>query len=176
MKKIRLVLCVLTMVFSINIQAQQSINNQKSKVEFKIKGGGLFTVKGTFSGMKGDFKFDPTQLNTSKFDICIEAASIDTDNNKRDTHLKSPDFFEVETYPSICFNSKSVSKTKDGFETTGDLTIHGVTKTVTIPFGFKNNTFEGSFAVNRFDYKIGEDIGTFKVGEEAEVTIICHVN
>ena len=56
------------------------------------------------------------------------------------------------------------------------MTIHGVTKTVTIPFTFKNNTFEGELEINRFDYKIGEDYGTFRVGETAEVTIICKVN
>lgn len=154
----------------------QTINYDKSEVKFKITGGGIFTVKGTFTGMKGEFNFNESDIANSSFDICIDASTLNTKNKKRDDHLHSADFFEVEKYTTICFKSNSVSKTNDGYKTTGNLTIHGVTKTVDIPFTFSNSTFEGELEINRFDYKIGEDYGTMRVGETADVTIICKVN
>ncbi|WP_417197342.1 YceI family protein [Bizionia sp.] len=168
------VLILLVCVASMQAQAQTIITN-KSEVNFKITGGGIFNVKGTFTGMKGDFNFDKSNLNNANFDICVDAKSIDTDNNKRDTHLRSADFFEVDTYPTICYKSTSVIKTDSGYATTGALTIHGVTKQVTIPFTFINNTFQGALEINRFDYNIGEDFGTFRVGTTASVQITCQV-
>lgn len=154
----------------------QNIDTDKSEVKFKISGGGIFTVKGNFIGMKGDFNFNESDVSNSSFDICIDSKTLNTKNEKRDDHLHSADFFDVDKYPTICYQSTSVSKTSDGYKTAGELTIHGVTKTVEIPFTFKNNTFEGDIEINRFDYKIGEDYGTMRVGETADVTIICKLN
>src|SRR5690606_41757519 len=91
------------------------------------------------------------------------------------TLFRSDNFFAVETYATICFKSVSVSKTNNGYSTTGELSIHGVTKTVTIPFTFKNNTFIGTIEIPRLEYKIGEDYGSFRVGKTASVTITCVV-
>ena len=154
----------------------QTIDTKKSNVAFKITGGGFFSVKGTFTGMAGDFNFNGADLDNSNFDICIKTSTLDTDNNKRDTHLKSEDFFSVEQYPEICFKSQSIDPKNNAYVTTGELTMHGITKTVSIPFTFKNNTFVGEIEINRFDYNIGEDYGTFRVGETATVTITCKVN
>lgn len=154
----------------------QSINTDKSKVKFHITGGGLFKVKGTFTGMQGDFNLSTETLDTSSFDICIDASTINTKNKKRDKHLKNEDFFNIETYPNICFKSTSVNKTDTGYITKGELTLHGVTKTIEIPFEYKNNTFTGNLVVNRFDYDLGKDFGTFRVGKEAKITIICVVD
>ncbi|MFC5196490.1 YceI family protein [Bizionia hallyeonensis] len=153
----------------------QTINTNASVVEFKISAGAIFNVDGTFTGMQGNFNFDESDINNANFDICIDAKTINTDNNKRDTHLRSADFFEVDTYPTICYKSTSVIKTDSGYATTGALTIHGVTKQVTIPFTFINNTFKGALEINRFDYNIGEDFGTFRVGTTASVQITCRV-
>lgn len=172
LKSIFLVCLLLSTTYA--VQAQ-NIDSDKSVVDFKISGGGIFTVKGTFTGMQGVFKFNESDVSNSNFDICIESKTLNTKNEKRDTHLHSADFFEVEKYPTICYKSSSVSKTSDGYQTTGEMTIHGVTKTVTIPFTFKNNTFIGELEINRFDYKIGEDFGTIRVGETAKVTITCKV-
>jgi len=172
-KNTLLILCICLTSFQVN---SQTINTNKSEVKFKITGGGIFTVKGNFTGMKGDFNFSESDVSNSSFNICIDSKTLNTKNEKRDTHLHSADFFDVEKHPTICYTSTSVSKTSDGYKTTGDLTIHGVTKTVEIPFTFKNNKFEGTLEINRFEYKIGEDYGTFRVGETADVTIICKVN
>ena len=110
------------------------------------------------------------------FNICIDVATINTKNKKRDAHLLDPDFFDVDTYPTVCFVSTSVTKNDTGYSTTGNMTIHGVTKEVTIPFTFTNNTFTGDIVINRFDYDLGKDYGTMRVGTEATITIICVVN
>ncbi len=176
MKNIKIAFLILFVSLATLKVNAQTINTNKSEVNFKITGGGIFNVKGNFTGMQGDFNFNKSDLIAANFDICVDAKSVDTENEKRDTHLRSADFFAVETYPTICYKSDAVAKTKTGYSTTGALTIHGVTKTVTIPFTFKNNTFQGELEINRLDYKIGEDYGTFRVGETATVTIICQVN
>ncbi|MCX7550677.1 YceI family protein [Xanthomarina sp. F2636L] len=153
----------------------QTIDNNASEVSFKISNLGLNTVKGTFKNMSGTFNFNSADLENSNFDICIDAGTIDTGNKKRDTHLRSEDFFEVETYPTICFESTSIIKQEGKYLTKGNLTIHGVTKIVEIPFEFTNNTFSGDFELERLDYNIGEDTGTFMVGSTAKITITCVV-
>lgn len=175
MKKLALLLAFYFVASFTYIQAQ-TINTEKSEVKFHITGGGIFKVKGTFTGMSGDFNLNTNDLENASFNICINAGTIDTKNKKRDAHLRDPDFFEVDAYPTICYASNAVLKTDTGYSTTGNLTIHGVTKEVTIPFTFKNNTFTGDIVVNRFDYDLGKDFGTMRVGTEASITIICVVN
>lgn len=154
----------------------QTIDQSKSVVDFKIDNLVFNRVKGTFKNMSGEFNFSPSDLENSNFNICIKTATIETGNDKRDKHLKSADFFNVETYPNICFKSTSVIKKDGKYLTKGNLTMHGVSKMVEIPFEFTNNTFSGYFELERLDYGIGEDTGTFMVGSTAEVTIICVVN
>ena len=174
MKTSRIILAVLFIIQVAYVQAQ-TINTEKSEINFNITGGGIFKVKGTFSGMKGDFKLNTADLTNSRFNICIDAATIDTNNKKRDAHLITEDFFDVELYPTVCFKSKSITKTGESYVTTGELTLHGVTKTVEIPFEFNNNTLTGTFELDRFDYKLGEDFGTMRVGTMATITITCVV-
>lgn len=153
----------------------QNIDTAASKVKFHITGGGLFKVKGTFTGMQGDFNWNTNSPETSSFDICIDASTINTRNKKRDKHLKNEDFFDINTYPNICFQSDNIIKTATGYLTKGRLSLHGVTQIVEIPFTFENNTFTGDLTINRFDYELGKDFGTLRVGREATITIICKV-
>lgn len=175
MKQIPIILLI-ALSLSVSLSNAQTINTDKSVVTFEISAMGVFDVEGKLTGLQGDFNFDKSDLETANFDICVDAKTINTDNEKRDIHLRSDDFFAVETYPTICYKSSSVTKTETGYETSGDLTIHGVTKSVMIPFTFKNNTFQGELEINRFDYNLGEDYGTFRVGETATVKITCQVN
>ncbi|MBQ0788688.1 MAG: YceI family protein [Oceanihabitans sp.] len=176
MKNITFLLALLFICSTSTSKAQQTINKEKSKINFHITGGGIFKVKGTFTGMQGDFNLDTSDLQNANFSICVDAATVNTKNNKRDTHLRTPDFFDVEKYPNICFESSTVTKTSNGYKTTGNLTIHGVTKEIEIPFTFSNNTFVGDLVINRFTYNIGTDFGTMRVGTEATVTITCVLN
>ncbi len=164
---------ILFTLFALVTLSAQSIDTEKSVVNFTTTALLVNTVEGTFTGMKGDLKFDNNNLSASKFNVCIDASSINTDNEKRDNHLKSEDFFEVEKYLEICFVSSSIEKTNSGFKTTGNLTIHGVTKKIEIPFTFENNIFKGKLKIKRLDYNIGEDYGNFTASKEAELEIVC---
>lgn len=109
---------------------------------------------GEFKGLKGTVSFDPAALATSKFDVSVDVASINTGNGMKNTHAKSDAWFDATKYPTIAFTSTSITKTPTGYLATGSFTMHGVTKPAAIPFTFANNTFTGSFEVNRMDYGI----------------------
>jgi len=166
-------LSILLSVVFFTITQAQTIDSKASKVEFEIGNMKVMNVEGSFTGMQGDIVFNPSNLSQSKFNVCIDAATINTENEDRDAHLKNEDFFDVNKYPKICFESTSISNKGDQFLAKGKLTMHGVTKLVEIIFTYKDKTFIGELTVNRFDYKVGEDTGTFMVSEDAELTIIC---
>ena len=170
-----IVLSAMMLMMSIGAFAQ-TIDAKKSTVTFEISNMKVNTVEGSFTGLKGTVNFDASKLSTSSFEVCIDASSVDTDNTKRDDHLRNEDFFHVEKYPTICFSSTSIKKDGKGFKATGDLTMLGVTKEVVLPFTFKNNKLIGSLTLNRFDYKLGEETNTFMVGETVEIEIKCMLN
>ena len=171
MQKFTLILCLLFLFVGTNAEAQK-IDVEKSVVEFKIGNMGFSSVKGTFSGMQGDVIFKSEDLSNSSMNVCVDAASVKTKNNQRDKHLRNEDFFEVDKYSTICFQSESVQKVKDGYLAKGKLTMHGVVKSVEIPFSVSGKTFIGQFEVKRLDYNVGGS-GTFMVSDEVELKIIC---
>ena len=131
------------------------INSSAAKVSFIIKNAGL-NVDGEFSGLTGSINFDKENPSASKIEASIPVKSIDTGINKRDNHLRSEDYFEVETYPTIKFVSTSISKKDENwYNVTGNFTIKATTKSVTIPFTFNNNVFVGKFNIDRRDYEVG---------------------
>ena len=109
---------------------------------------------GEFKGLKGVVKFDPNDLAGSKFDVTIDVATINTGNVMKNTHAKSAMWFDAEKYPVIKFTSSAISKKASGYEVKGTIDMHGVQKEVVIPFVFEDNTFKGSFDIDRMDYKI----------------------
>ena len=130
---------------------------------------------GEFKGLKGTVSFDPANLATSKFDVSIDVATINTGNGMKNTHAKSAMWFDAEKYPLIKFTSSAISKTASGYEAKGILELHGVQKEVSIPFTFENNVFAGNFEVNRLDYNINtaepnHGAATFKVDISVPVT------
>ena len=133
------------------------------------------SVDGSFGGMKGDITFDSNDLSNANFEVCIDAKSINTGNNKRDNHLKGEDFFDVENHPSICYTSNQVVKTESGFKATGTLNMHGITKSETIVFTNNDGIFTGDLTVKRKDYKVGPN-GGFMVGKEVKIQIVCNIN
>lgn len=161
-------LSFLALTFNTNAQA---LDTEKSIVTFEIGNMIINTVEGSFKGMKGSVNFNAQQLATSKFEVCIDAATVDTDNEKRDAHLKNADFFDVEKYPTICFKSNAITQTDKGYVTTGDLTMHGITKKVEIPFTYQDKVLEGTLTVKRLDYKVGVETGTSMVSDEVVLKI-----
>ena len=102
---------------------------------FRIKHANAAYFHGRFNETAGSFTLDSADPTQASFNVEISAASVDTNNEKRDGHLKSADFFNVKQYPAITFKSTSVEKGEgeNTLAVTGDLTMHGVTKSVTIP-------------------------------------------
>ena len=162
---------LLALIVSIGLSSaySQSINREISIVNFSISNMKFKTVNGTFKEMEGVINFDVADLESSSMDVCISSSSVDTDNKKRDQHLRTEDFFDSEKYPEICFKSTSIKQSENNFIAIGELSMHGVTKSVKIPFSFQDNTFNGSFTINRKDFGVGGN-GTFMVGNEVLLT------
>lgn len=128
--------------------------------------GGLATVDGKFAGFGVELGYDPDEPTASTLSVTIDAASIDTGIDKRDGHLRTADFFEVETYPTITYTSASVKQARDGsLIVTGPLTLHGVTKDVDMQVRVAGERkdddgnlvalgFTGTLVVNRRDFGI----------------------
>ncbi|MFK7756655.1 MAG: YceI family protein [Flavobacteriales bacterium] len=132
---------------------------------------------GIFSKMSGDVAFDANNLDASSFNVSLDVASINTGNGMQNKHAVSDKWFDAETYPKITFVSKSFSKTGNGYEVVGSLTMHGVTKEFTMPFTFENNVFKSSLKVNRLTYGVGTMKGMSKnVPEFLDVEISVPVS
>lgn len=116
-----------------------NIDPPHSSVGFKVKHLVVSTTSGRFNEFEGHIMFDENNISNSSVEFTIDAASIDTDNEDRDKHLRSADFFEVEKYPEITFKSTKVENTKNGYFLHGKLTMHGVTKDVTFPFEYNGS-------------------------------------
>ena len=113
--------------------ATWNIDPSHTQATFTVRHMVISNVKGEFQSTKGVVKIDDKDLAKSMVDVTIDAASIHTREDKRDAHLRSPDFFDVERYPTITFKSTKVEKAGgDRYKVTGDLTMHGVTKPVVL--------------------------------------------
>lgn len=109
------------------------IDGVHSSAQFSVTHLMISTVRGRFGSLSGTVTYDGKDVSSIKVDATIDATTISTGDAKRDGHLKSPDFFDVAAYPTITFRSKSVAPGRGGaFKLVGDLTMHGVTKEVTL--------------------------------------------
>lgn len=116
--------------------ATWSIDPAHSSVQFAVRHLMVSTVRGTFNKFAGTVSFDEANPAGGSVEATIDAASIDTREPKRDEHLRNADFLDVAKYPSITFKSKKVVKKSDTrFDVIGDLTLHGVTREVTLDVG-----------------------------------------
>jgi polyisoprenoid-binding protein YceI len=111
-----------------------SFDKAHSFIGFKVRHMGLIEVPGFFRDFTGTVNFDSSDVTRSTVEFTAKAASVDTGVTPRDNHLRTKDFFEVETYPQITFKSTRVEKKGKGWLLTGDFTIKGVTKSITFPF------------------------------------------
>jgi polyisoprenoid-binding protein YceI len=159
-----------------------------SQVKFNVDHLVISEVSGSFNKFDGTVKTEGDDFSTASVEFTIETASIDTDNEKRDNHLRSDDFFNAEKHPRIEFKSKSVKKVGDNkYKLTGDLTIRDVTKQVELDVkqggiikdqqGKTRTAFKITGTVNRFDYNLKWnaliETGGAVVG--SDVDIICNV-
>ncbi len=162
-----------------------SIDPGHSEVGFTVRH--LVTnVRGRFNDFSGKINMDAKNLAGSSVDFHVKATSVDTAVPDRDKHLRTADFFDVEKYPEITFKSESIKSTgKDKYDVTGTLTLHGVSKKVTLPVSFLGQAkdpwggtragFETSTTINRKDYGIvwnkAVDNGGVLLGDEVKVAI-----
>jgi polyisoprenoid-binding protein YceI len=141
------------------------LDRAHTRIGFSARHAMVTKVHGKFTDFDGTFSIDGADPAKSNVDIEIRAASIDTGHEQRDGHLRSNDFLAMEEYPVITFKSTSVKETSDDtFDLTGDLTIRGVSKPVTVPFTFTGAVndhsgkvragFEGSVSINRKDWGV----------------------
>jgi polyisoprenoid-binding protein YceI len=125
-------------------------------VAFSASGG----EGGIFKGLAGTIHFDPANPTTGAFNVSINVASINTGNGLMNTHAKSGEWLDAAKFPTITFVSTSVTTAGAAYQAVGNLTMHGVTKPVTMPFTFQSTatggSFHGTFKVNRIDYNVGK--------------------
>lgn len=140
---------------------------------------------GTFTGISGKLMLDPANPNTGSADVTISVYSLDSGHRERDVHLLTPEFFDANRYPAMRFVSSGFRSTgKDAGVMTGQLTLHGSTRNVEIPYkilgfatdplGNQRAAFEGKFSLNRSDYGIAKyvDSGNGLIGNEVEITLL----
>jgi len=152
--------CLLIQWITVTAFAQQyKATDEGSSVKFRIKNFGIETG-GSFTGLQGTISFDPNNLSKDSIDLSVDAASVNTDNNMRDNHLKKEEYFDVQNYPRIRFVSTAVTVDKNAhFTAVGQLTIKNTTREVTVPFTAvpkdSGYIFTGELKLNRKDYKVG---------------------
>ena len=176
MKQIALAIVALYLfAFRLPFAGEGNIRSEQSKVSFSISHASG-KVKGTFSGLTGTVRFREEDLPGSSMEASLDAGTINTNNRARDADLRKKKFFHVALFPQIRFKSTEISKSADGYQVRGNLTIKEITREVAIPFQQEKKgdetVFTGSFTVNRKDFNLG--LKTFPpIGKTATVTIVA---
>lgn len=169
------------------LAATWNIDADHSNVGFKVRHLMVSNVKGSFEKFTGSVDLNDKDITKSKVEVTIDTNSINTNVQKRDEHLRSPDFFDVAKFPTMTFVSKKVAKAgKDKLKVTGDLTLHGVTKEVVLdvdalskeskdPWGNMRRGTTATTKINRKDFGLvwnkALETGGVAVGEEVLITL-----
>ncbi len=162
------------------------IDPDHSVAAFVIKHMMVANVRGQFNKISGTIYFDPADLSKSSVEVSIDASGIYTGIQKRDDHLRSPDFFDTATYPNIIFKSTKVEGAGvNNLKVNGDLTIHGITRRVTFdveysgpeksPYGETSMGFTATAMVNREDYgllwNVALESGGVMIGKDVRILL-----
>jgi polyisoprenoid-binding protein YceI len=182
-------LALLLPALAVAEQAVYKVDADHSGVGFSVRHF-VSNVPGHFRDFDGVIKYDKQNPAASSVEFTVKAASIDTSNNDRDEHLRGKDFFDVQSFPNLTFTSTKVTaKDANNLDVTGNLTLHGVTKEITLPVqvlgSMKTPTgekagFETAFTINRKDYGIVWnrvlDAGGSVLGDDVKVSISIEGN
>lgn len=173
-------------ISSLSFGATWDIDSSHSTAKFKVRHLGISNVYGQITGFKGTVTADDKDTSKLSTEVSLDLNTINTNDAKRDAHLKNEDFFNTAKFPTIDFKSKKVAKKGKGYNVTGDLTLHGVTKEVTIenmeltapikdPWGNTRRGLSAFLKINRKDFGITWnkvlDGGGLAVGDTVEVNI-----
>ena len=172
--------------------ATYKLDGSHTEIGFAVKHLMISTVKGRFNKFEGGFDYDEKSKTISKIDVKMDTSSIDTNDKKRDEHLQSPDFFDAKKFASLEFKADKLSNVEPGksFKLPGTLTMHGVSKPVTLevefkgtatdPWGNEKVVFGASTKVKRADWGMSWnkslDKGGFVVGEDVTIMIEAEGN
>lgn len=186
MKKTLLMLGCAVLALTTHLSFAQTttwtIDPNHSGANFQIRHLGVSNVRGSLSGVKGTVLFDDKDVTKSSVNATIDASTVSTNNDARDKHLKSPDFFDVAKNPLITFKSTSFTNTGGKLQMIGDLTLGGVTKSVTLDVdgpsapqkGMGGKTvsgFSASGTLKRSDFNFGSKYTEPVLGDEVKFTI-----
>lgn len=180
----------LWIIFKLNemelaLKTKWALDPTHSEVHFKVKHLVISTVTGTFKLFEGSFETENEDFSNADIDFSLDINSIDTNQEQRDVHLKSADFFEAEKYPKISFKSTAFKKAGDDYELTGDLTIKDITKpiklnvdyggTATDFYGNEKAGFEITGRISRKEFGLTWDAlteaGAIVVGDDIKLNI-----
>lgn len=190
MKKIITSVALLALMTIANAQTWQ-LDKSHSSVKFSVTHMMVSETEGNFKSFTGNVSAQKEDFSDLNADFSIQVNSINTDDEKRDGHLKSPDFFDAEKYPTITFKSTSFKKADEKtYKLAGQLTMHGVTKPVTFdvkyngtakdPYGNTKAGFRASTVVKRSDYNISWnkvlDTGGFALSDDVQVFVNIELN
>ncbi|MBS1593240.1 MAG: YceI family protein [Bacteroidetes bacterium] len=185
MKKLFILLTGISMAAAATAQSW-TLDKTHSSINFSVSHMVVSEATGNFKDFSGEVKSEKPDFSDLGVSFTIKVASINTDDEKRDGHLKSPDFFDAAKFPDITFKSTNVKKINDKkYELTGDLTMKGVTKKVTWevkyngtvkdPYGNNRAGFKATTTVDRKDYGVSWnktlDAGGVAVGDDVTITV-----
>lgn len=180
MKKITFLVLILAASISTFAQTWKS-DKAHSQLKFDITHMGLSTVSGSFGDFEATVTASKPDFSDAKFELTAQTTSINTGIGQRDDHLRSADFFDVAANPAITFKSTSLTKVSDGkYKVTGDLTLHGVTKPVTLDLWYRGTAenpmskkptagFRVTGSIKRTDFGIGTKFPAAMLGEEVAI-------
>lgn len=180
----RKALAVVTLAASFLVGSAFGIDEYKidpnhSSANFAVKHMMVSTVNGRFTNVEGTINYDPSDVTNSTVKAVIKTSTVTTDNNSRDNHLKSGDFFDVAKYPEIKFESTKIEKRGDQYVAIGNLTIKDVTKQVELPFtvnvaemgGQKHLGADANLTINRMDYHVNWNKAPGTVDKNIKITL-----
>ena len=157
-----------------------------SEADFAITHMAISTVHGNFRGVSGTIHFDPDNISGSSVEANIDVNTVSTGVEARDSHLRGPEFFEVSKYPNMTFKSTSIKKVGDGYNVYGDLSLHGVTRPVTLKLeepgkeetdakGMHHRGFTATTMINRKDFGLlyaqKTSVGDAMLGDDVKIEL-----
>jgi len=153
-----ILISALALLSSIVATAQTTkwiVDDTHAKLGFKVTHFGISETEGKFTKFTGTVLSDKPDFSDSKIDLVIEVNSVDTDNEQRDTHLKSPDYFDVAKYPQIIFKGKTLKHVANkNYKLIGDFTMHGITKEITLDVIYRGTVPKDPFGNTKAGFKI----------------------
>ncbi|WEA02954.1 YceI family protein [Mucilaginibacter sp. SJ] len=181
MKKIFILLAAAFSYTAASAQTTWTVDKAHSNVKFTVTHLMVSDVDGIFKNYDATITAAKPDFSDAKFQISIQTASVTTDNDQRDKHITSPDFFDVAAYPTITFTSTGITKTSDKhYKLTGNLTLHGVTKPASFDLWYRGTIqnpmskaddagFQLTGTIKRSDFNFGSKFGNAMVSDEVAI-------